>query len=110
MRKMKNEIGIDIVSLREVLPAIKKLKQKIPGVTIYLFGSVLENTAVRHESDADILIIPKNETKNTSELYAKAWNALTTLLDAGIAPHIIIYNSKSHARLLKEVKQKGLAI
>ncbi|MDO8538746.1 MAG: nucleotidyltransferase domain-containing protein [archaeon] len=106
---MKNKIGIDIVDFKEVIGIIKELKKKIPNKGIYLFGSILNKTAIRYESDADILIIPKNN-ENFNQLYSLAWNATKKLLDKGIAPHIIIYNQQSHSSLLKEIKKKGRAI
>ena len=110
LEKQPNKPSLDIIQKEEVIPCLKNLKNQFPELKIYLFGSILENTAIRNESDADILIIIKNKIKDTTELYNKIWNKLTPLLDKGIAPHIIIYNPKSHKQLLKEVKLTGLAV
>ena len=99
------KLAIDLIKLGEVLPALKALKKKLPNTQIYLFGSVLDHTAVRYESDADILIVPKDKISR-SLLQDKAWKGLTQLLDHGIVPHVIVFNPKSHAGLLKEVKKK----
>ncbi len=105
-----NKLGLDIIRVSEVLPALKALKKKLPHTQIYLFGSVLNKTAVRYESDADILIVPKGKAEPEKKVQDQAWKTLTPLLDRGIVPHVIVFNPKSHQTLLKEVRKKGLAI
>ncbi|MEW5996379.1 MAG: nucleotidyltransferase domain-containing protein [Candidatus Micrarchaeota archaeon] len=99
---------IKTVSLADILPMLIKLKKEVGG-EVYVFGSVTEGVAVPFESDADILILPKGKY-NRKSLFGKAWDAVKSILDIGITPHIIIYDPKRHAGLLEEVRKSGVRL
>jgi len=99
---------IETVSIADVKDILESISSKLKGKVreAYVFGSVVEGTAVAGESDLDILIIPKPHY----DYFKLLDQEIERLLDLGIVLHIHIASNITYERMVEEVRAVGLRL
>ena len=102
------DTNIKMVRLRDIRDIIDSIRSKVKktAVEAYIFGSVVEGSAVQGESDLDLLIIPSEKL----DWYSLLENELFQLLDRGIVLHIHVADNESYKTMIRIAKEKGLKL
>lgn len=96
------------IFLKTPLTRMKKLLKPI-AKEAYIFGSFPEGSAIRDESDIDLLVIPR-KPMGLDEIYKRLDAPFETFLSAGLALHIIMYDPKRHSKDLLQTARKGMRL
>ena len=102
--------NLDLVSLQDVEEIIKSMSRKLRGRVreAYIFGSVVEGSAVRGESDLDLIVVPvERERVDFFELLREEVEAL---LDLGVPLDLMIADNVTYRHVLEEARRKGVRI
>lgn len=99
---------LEQVSLRDLREIVEKLRSKLKNVAkeAYIFGSIVEGSAVIGESDLDLLIIPDKRIDYFSLLNEE----IGGLLDLGLVLHLHIVDNVTYRHLLEKIKISGVKI
>jgi predicted nucleotidyltransferase len=103
---------IKILTLDEIRDILDSISSKLEGKVreAYVFGSVVEGTAVAGESDLDILIVPKAGYMDSSDYFKFLETEIERLLDLGVVMQIRVASNVTYARMIEEVRANGLKI
>lgn len=98
-----------LISLKDVREIIDDIKSKLKGVAkeAYVFGSIVEGSAIVGESDLDLLIVPSSREVDYFSLLNEE---IEKLLDLGIVLHIHIVDNATYIHLLKSIKDNAIKI
>lgn len=95
----------DLGDLREILEKLRsKLKDAVREA--YVFGSIVEGSAVVGESDLDLLIVPDKRI----DYFALLDEEIGELLDLGLVLHLHIADNVTYRPLLERIKTSGVRI
>ena len=96
------------VSLRDLSEILEKLRLKLKDVAkeAYVFGSIVEGSAVIEESDLDLLIIPDKRI----DYFTLLDEEIEELLDLGLVLHLHIADNVTYRHLLEKIKISGVKI
>jgi predicted nucleotidyltransferase len=99
---------LEQVSLRDLREIVEKLQSKLKNVAkeAYIFGSIVEGSAVIGESDLDLLIIPDKRIDYFSLLDEE----IGELLDLGLVLHLHTVDNVTYRPLLEKIKISGVKI
>ncbi len=102
--------GVEFVSLRDLRGIIESLREKLRGRVreAYVFGSVVEGSAVKGESDLDMIVIPREgERVDFFELLREEVDAL---LDLGVPLDLMVADNETYRPLIEEARRRGVRI
>lgn len=96
------------LSLRDLGGTVEKLRSKLKNVAkeAYVFGSIVEGSALIEESDLDLLIIPDKRI----DYFALLDEEIEELLDLGLVLHLHIVDNVTYRPLLEKIKISGVKI
>lgn len=100
------------LSLAEVREVVEALRRALEGRALgaYVFGSIVDGSAVPGESDIDVLVIPE-EGLGLNYYHELISGALGLSLEMGLPIHLIVYDERRHGRkFLEDVKRRGLKL
>jgi len=102
---------IKTVKLQDIKDVLDSISSKIKDVSAeaYVFGSVIDGSAVYGESDLDILIIPF-ENREKLDWYSLLEDELFKLLDKGIVLHVHIADNESYGNMIRIARRDGFRI
>ena len=96
-------------SLQKPLRSLQRLLKPV-AKEAYIFGSFPKGSAIRGESDIDLLVIPRRPSTTIHTLYDRLDTPHDAFLEAGLAFHIILYDPKRHQKSLLEETKKGMRL
>jgi len=98
-----------LISLQDVRDIIDIIALKLKDVAeeAYVFGSIVEGSAIIGESDLDLLIIPGNREVDYFSLLDEV---IEKLLDIGIILHIHIADNATYTHLLEHIRGNAVKI
>jgi len=98
---------VGLVSLRDLKGIIESLREKLKGRVseAYVFGSVVKGSAVKGESDLDLIVIPREgERVDFFELLREEVNAL---LDLGVPLDLMVADNETYRPLMEHATLAG---
>ncbi len=102
--------GVELISLSDLKRIIELLRERLKGRVreAYVFGSVVEGSAIKGESDLDLIVIPKEgERIDFFELLREEVDAL---LDLGVPLDLMVADNETYRPLIEEARRKGVRI
>lgn len=102
--------GLDLVSLEDVRDVVESIRRKLRDRVreAYIFGSVVDGSAVRGESDLDLIVVPLGG--GAVDLFDLLGDELTRLLDAGVPLDLMVADNETFAPLLDEARRRGIRL